>query len=307
MNRFALLIILVITLTSACKKSAVPNPASSFDPLAKGINLSNWFNDYSDPLQYSNRFSAATLQLIKTKGFTYVRIPVGPVILFDPSQPAQLNPVNLPYVDNAISRCINAGLAVTINLHPLINETDSLLANNPGFVNSIAAYWKSVALSFKKYPPDKLFFEVYNEPHASAAGITSQNYSWWQPVQEKLITAIREVTSTHYIIAGGEGWNSIDGLLQLHPYNDSNIIYDFHFYDPFLFTHQGASWSGWQPTIEGRNIPYPSSPDAVAPLMVSSNSAELNNELNWYACNASILIHWTGGSKGLMTGDKTIM
>jgi endoglucanase len=126
----------------------------------------------------------------------------------------------------------------------LTNNTDSLLANDPDFVNSVAAYWKSIALNFKKYPPDKLFFEVYNEPHASAAGITSPNYSWWQPVQERLIAAIREATSAHYIIAGGEGWNIIDGLLQLHPYNDSNVIYNFHFYDPFLFSHQGASWSG---------------------------------------------------------------
>jgi endoglucanase len=73
MNKFALLIILIITLVQGCKESTVPNPASPYY-LAKGINLSNWFNDYSDPSQYSNRFSTATLQLIKTKGFTYVRI-----------------------------------------------------------------------------------------------------------------------------------------------------------------------------------------------------------------------------------------
>lgn len=190
MNRFALLIIFIITLFQGCKKSTIPYPAV-FNPLAKGINLSNWFNDYSDPLQYSNRFSLTTLQLIKKKGFTYVRIPVGPTILFNPSQPAQLNSINLPYVDAAVNSCINAGLAVTINLHPWTNNTDSLLSNDPDFVNKLAAYWKSIALNFKKYPTDKLFFEVYNEPHASAAGITSQNYSWWQPVQGKLIAAIR--------------------------------------------------------------------------------------------------------------------
>ena len=281
MKRFAVLIVFMVALVVACKKSTVPN-TTFLSPLAKGINLSNWFNDYSDPLQYSNRFSPATLRLIKTKGFTYVRIPLGSTILFNPSQPTQLNSINLPYIDAAINSCINAGLAVTINLHPLINNIDSLLSNDPDFVNSVAAYWKSVALYFKKYPADKLFFEVYNEPHASAASITSQNYSWWQPVQGKLIAAIREATTAHYIIAGGEGWNSIDGLLQLHPYTDSNVIYNFHFYDPFLFTHQGASWSGWQPTLEGRNIPYPSSPDVIAPLIVNSNSAALNDALYWY-------------------------
>ncbi|MFQ3579707.1 MAG: cellulase family glycosylhydrolase [Bacteroidales bacterium] len=39
-------------------------------------------------------------------------------------------------------------------------------------------------------------------------------------------------------------------------YEDKNLIYTFHFYDPFLFTHQGASWTN--PSMENiANIPYP--------------------------------------------------
>ena len=26
----------------------------------------------------------------------------------------------------------------------------------------------------------------------------------------------------------------------MEPLHDSNVIYNFHFYEPFLFTHQGA-------------------------------------------------------------------
>ncbi|HPG11295.1 MAG TPA: cellulase family glycosylhydrolase [Chitinophagaceae bacterium] len=279
------LLILLIPVTLACKKNTAGqgnNPPDSTDPLAKGINLSNWFNDYSDPGQYATRFNFSTLQLIKTNGFTYVRMPVGSTILFNPASPEQLNSNNLAFVDAAVGRCITAGLAVTLNLHPWQNSMDDQLANDPSFADKLASYWKSVAQYFKKYPADKIFFEVYNEPHASAAGLTSQGYSWWQPVQEKLITAIREATADHFIIAGGEGWNSIDGLLHLQPYSDNKVIYNFHFYDPFLFTHQGASWSGWQPAVDARNVPYPSSPEAVAPLIAGSSNTTLNNALNWY-------------------------
>jgi aryl-phospho-beta-D-glucosidase BglC (GH1 family) len=278
-----ILSILLISLCISCKKhSAPPDPVTNEDILVKGVNLSNWFNDYSDPGQFSNRFSLSTLQLIKSSGFTYVRIPIGVTILFNAANPGQLNPANLTYVDAAIDNCIKAGLGVTINLHAWQPDTDSLLANDPSFSDKMASYWKAVAAYFKKYSPDKLFFEVYNEPHASAAGLTTQGYSWWQPVQEKMIRSIREATADHSIIVGGEGWNSIAGLTQLTPYNFEHIIYNFHFYDPFLFTHQGASWAGWQPAIDARNVPYPSSPEAVAPLIANTSNTDLKNTLQWY-------------------------
>ncbi len=291
--------LLLLASSIGCKKNAVsdhPPVLTSDDIIARGVNLSNWFNDYSDPAQFGNRFSLSALKFIKSHNFTYVRIPVGVTILFNTADPAQLNAVNLSYVDAAVNNCIKAGLGVTLNLHPLTNETDSLLANNPVFGDKIAAYWKAVATYFKKYSPDSLFFEVYNEPHSSAAGITAQGFSWWQPVQEKMVSAIREVDADHSIIVGGEGWNSIGGLTQLTPYNFDHIIYNFHFYDPFLFTHQGASWAGWQPAIDARNVPYPSSPAAVAPLTAASSNTELNNALKWYGqqqYNIDSLDKWT--------------
>ena len=290
---------LLICLCIGCKKNTTTPGTNSAvfsgDILSKGVNLSNWFNDYSEPGQFGSRFSLSKLQFIKNHGFTYVRIPIGVTILFNSAQPGELNSTNLTYVDAAIGNCIKAGLGVTINLHPLSNDADIQLATDPGFSDKIAAYWKTVAAYFKKYSPDKLFFEVYNEPHASAAGLTTQGYGWWQPVQEKMIKAIREATPDHSIIVGGEGWNGINGLIQLTPYNFEHLIYTFHFYDPFLFTHQGASWAGWQPAIDARNVPYPSSPEAVAPVIAGSTNTELNNNLYWYGAqryNIDSLDRW---------------
>jgi endoglucanase len=279
------LLLSIVTLLSCKKSKSTPDPVTPpavTDPLAKGVNLSNWFNDYSDPGQYTSRFSASSLQYIKNSGFTYVRIPVGNTILFNAANPSQLNAANLIHVDAAINKSITAGLAVTINLHPWKNDMDSLLAADPLYINKVAAYWKAVAAYFKKYSADKIFFEVYNEPHASSGGLTTQSYAWWRPVQEKMIQAIREATTDHSIIVGGEGWNGIPGLLQLQPYTDQKLIYNFHFYDPFLFTHQGATWAGWQPAALGKNIPYPSSSSAVAPLIAATTNTELKDALQWY-------------------------
>jgi endoglucanase len=41
------------------------------------------------------------------------------------------------------------------------------------------------------------------------------------------------------------------------PFEDPNVIYVFHFYEPFIFTHQGAPWVGLGTT---HDVPYPYSP-----------------------------------------------
>ncbi|MDE3250527.1 MAG: cellulase family glycosylhydrolase [Bacteroidota bacterium] len=276
--------LLLICFGIACKKSVGKSqPATTSDKFSRGTNLSNWFNSYSDPNQYSNRFTANTLALIKSSGFTYVRLPIGSSVLYNESNPSQLNAGNLSLVDAAVSHCIAAGLAVTIDLHSdQSNRMDSLLAADPTYADKIAAYWKSLATFFKKYDSAQIAFEVYNEPHASAAGLTTQSFNWWGSVQEKLVKAIREVTNTHKILVGGEGWNSINGLVQLPVYNYPNIVYVFHIYDPFLFTHQGATWTGWQPAMLARNVPYPATPEGVAPLVAAASSTELKDALTWY-------------------------
>ena len=52
-------------------------------------------------------------------------------------------------------------------------------------------------------------------------------------------------------------------LLPLQPLALPNIIYTLHDYEPFAFTHQGATWTetAVQPL---RNVPYPSTPESIA-------------------------------------------
>jgi aryl-phospho-beta-D-glucosidase BglC (GH1 family) len=273
----------------ACKKTGTQTPdpvpvlpLSAPAALAKGINLSNWFNDYSDVNQFGNRFTPAHFAKLKQSGFTYVRIPIGHTILFQENTPSVLNPVNLTYVDNAVQNAINAGLAVTINYHTAQDTYEQQMTANTVLQDKLAAYWKAVAGYFKKYDTAKMFFEVYNEPHVASNGSTpGLTKAWWEPVQKKLIDAVREATAAHYIIAGGEGWNAIDGLVLLTPYNVSKVIYNFHFYDPFVFTHQGASWIG-PPISTLSGVPYPSTPANVAALVTAATDNDTKNLLTWY-------------------------
>ena len=78
--------VFLVALCFSCHKNVTPGQPSvngTDDILPGAVNLSNWFNDYSDPAQFSNRFSLSTLKFIKSHDFTYVRIPVGVTILFN--------------------------------------------------------------------------------------------------------------------------------------------------------------------------------------------------------------------------------
>ncbi|HUQ67012.1 MAG TPA: cellulase family glycosylhydrolase [Flavitalea sp.] len=292
LNFRSLIFILCFTslLHFACKKNDTPSndPGDNYHtdtsykyPLSKGINLSNWFNDFSDPAQFPNRFTNEHFSLLKQLGFTYVRIPIGQFILFNQNNPAELKAANLSYVESAVQKAIDHGLAVTLNYHPASNDFEKTLPSSTVNQNKLAEYWKAVANHFKHYATTRMFFEVYNEPHVASDGTVAYAKTWWTAVQLKLVKAIRSVAPEHFIITGGEGWNSIDGLLLLVPYKQNNIVYNFHYYDPFTFTHQGASWAG-ELMSRLRNIPYPSTPENVAPITDTTTDQEVVDLVSWY-------------------------
>src|SRR5439155_14989569 len=68
------------------------------------------------------------------------------------------------------------------------------------------------------------------------------NPAAWFPVRQRLVQSIRAAAPRHTIVAGGPNWSSLDGLLMSRPLRDDNVVYTFHFYEPFEFTHQGAPW-----------------------------------------------------------------
>ena len=103
--------------------------------------------------------------------------------------------------------------------------------------------------------PEFVSFEILNEPEF-------HDRFRWQGVQAKLAVAIREGAAQHTIIAAGAYWSSASELLFFDPLRDANIIYNFHFYDPHIFTHQGATWST-NYVHYLKDLPYPSTPENV--------------------------------------------
>jgi len=78
----------------------------------------------------------------------------------------------------------------------------------------------------------------------------------WKDAAYNIVTAIRKADTKRTLIVGASNFNSIYELSRFVRLADENIIYTFHFYEPFFFTHQGAAWVGDQVSTTGVPFPY---------------------------------------------------
>jgi endoglucanase len=256
-------------------------PPARLQLLSRGINIDNWFSSYSDPKRFASRLGESDFSLIKGTGISVVRLTIAPEVLFDDAQPgAPRDPVR--YVDKAVHMALDAGLAVIVDpIHGSSsnNDFEGRLAHDPSFRSRVETFWEALARRYAALSAEHVFFEVMNEPHLST--VEKIDSGWWAPVQERFAAAIRRGAPEITIIATGEEWGGINGLLSLKPLADGNVVYSFHWYEPFTFTHQGAEWAGEiQKQLAG--IPYPSSPEAVAASAGSLSDAKARDQVLWY-------------------------
>jgi endoglucanase len=235
------------------------------EKLKRGINASEWFAQVYDKRGYTpEHFRAWTtaddIALIKSMGFDHIRLSVNPEPMLT-GEPNKIPAEYLGYLDAAVKMILDRGLAVVIDLHP---ESDfkARLTKDDEFVERFADFWRSLAQHYSTWDADRVFLEIMNEPEFT------DRYRWLG-VQMKLAAAIREGAPGLTIIAAGARWSSDDELIFQEPLHDANVIYTFHFYEPHVFTHQGATWGAyyWHWL---RGLKYPSSPDSaevVAPLV----------------------------------------
>ncbi|MFI5102149.1 MAG: glycoside hydrolase family 5 protein [Terriglobales bacterium] len=256
----------LLTGCAAAQTNGAPSVKASLafaraEKLKRGINASEWFAQVYDKRGYTpEHFQAWTtaddIALIKSMGFDHVRLSVNPQPMsnnmFNAREPNKIPAEYLGYLDAAVRMILDHGLAVVIDLHP---ESDfkARLVKDDEFVEQFADFWRALAAHYSTWDADRVFLEILNEPEFK------DRYRWLG-VQMKLAAAIRAGAPAHTIIAAGARWSDEDDLVFQEPLRDPNIIYNFHFYEPHIFTHQGATWSAyyWHWL---RGVRYPSSPE----------------------------------------------
>jgi endoglucanase len=65
----------------------------------------------------------------------------------------------------------------------------------------------------------------------------------WNSLFSELLGVVRQTNPTRIVVVGPTSWNSFKELPNLQLPADPNLLVTFHYYEPFRFTHQGASWT----------------------------------------------------------------
>lgn len=274
MRKSAVVIFLFIAFCAALSPAQSTVPASRLAHIRHGINLSEWFAQVWDSRGYTKEHfetwnTTSDIALIKSMGFDHARLSINPQPMMDAARKQNGTTEYFAYLDAAVKVILDNGLAVEIDMHP-DSDFKQKLAKENETVERFADFWNMVAQHYAASDPERVFFEILNEPEFR------DPYRWYG-VETKLAAAIRRAAPRHTIIATGANWDDNDDLVFLEPLADPNVIYVFHFYEPHIFTHQGATWGSyywhWLKALH-----YPSSPENAAE--VAKNVPEATDRMH---------------------------
>jgi endoglucanase len=142
-----------------------------------------------------------------------------------------------------------------VDVHPESDFKRRLITDSR-FADAFVDFWRALAREMNAFDPERTLLEPLNEPEF-------ENRDLWNGLQARLVTAIRSGAPRHTIVVCGHRWSDLDELVVADVVADENVIYNFHYYNPHVFTHQGATW-GTPMWRHLRQLPYPS---ALPPAM----------------------------------------
>ncbi len=238
------IVLIVLFATSACRQTSHRPVVDPSEPFHRGVNLTNWFQASGAQQIPFTKFSEQDFINIKSLDCDVIRLPINLQAMTSGAPDYKFDPLFYQYLDQAVSWAEELKLHLIIDNHTFDPSVSTSTDVGPILIKE----WKQLAEHYRNRSR-YIYYEILNEPH----GITNQ---LWGKIQGEVIDTIRTIDTTHTIVVGGAGWNSYNDLNGLPHYSDNNLLYTFHFYDPMVFTHQGASWTS-PSMVPLSGVPFP--------------------------------------------------
>jgi endoglucanase len=207
--------------------------------------------------------------ILAAEGFDFVRLPMdpGPLLAMGPGKAQD---ALIADMRDGAEEALAAGLKAIVDLHPMPrgDETGGMEDVMAELWPDYVAFVGRVARALAGLPPDRVAFELLNEPTIDCEAVYAGAPAIWPDMLAELHAAAREGAPDLPLVLSGACWGGVEGLAALDPndFSDNNILWSFHSYAPFAFTHQGASW-GSSPLSHITGLPYP--PSLMTPKIMA--------------------------------------
>lgn len=202
------------------------------------------------PFSYADAALTRELKTLRRVGFDFVRFAVdpGPFLQWQDSRRDYLTQKLLDYVRLMLS----CDLSVIVDFHPSDLHADYLGAriaaapDAPLFKDYLRLLARTAA-SLNDLHSARVALELMNEPPSRARA--------WRPMLNAAYSTVRKAAPHLLLVLDGGEEGNLDGTITLDGYRDDpNILFSFHYYRPWQFTHQGLAGMAAQYLTD---VPYP--------------------------------------------------
>ena len=237
-----------------------------FKGFTKGMGIGGWLTNYKrfhvlskdemniltigDREHFNTYITEQDVKNIAQMGFDHIRLGFDQVVL--QNEKGEYREENFRLIDNFVGWCEKYSVNVVLNLHKAIGsycdvETDRELLLDDKLQERFIEFWLYFEERYCQKPD--VVFELLNE-------VKDVDPALWNNLFVRTINALRKKNQNRKIIVGAINWNDPNNLKDLTVLDDENVIYTFHFYAPFEFTHQRGVLQH-NTCLYNRDMPYP--------------------------------------------------
>ncbi len=196
----------------------------------------------ADPYRpgWNETMPPARLVELRQAGFDFLRIAIdpGPLLEADQGRRAQL----VGQIEAAVGTTLDNGLAAVVDVHPSVSHPrwnfKRLTADPKGEAFArLLDVEQALARMLTRFDPARVALEVFNEPPPPCQWRDRPD---WPDQLDRIVTSVRAVAPRLTLLVAGACWAAPRALVRLDPARfDNHTLFVFHFYEPFVFTHQG--------------------------------------------------------------------
>ncbi|MBQ9943154.1 MAG: glycoside hydrolase family 5 protein [Clostridia bacterium] len=229
-------------------------------PFEKGVNFTNWLEYRSAEQINAEMFGYQDFENARKMGCDVIRLPIHFEKICREEEGFAIPQKIWGILDNVADWCEKLQMYIILDFH---NDCSADSATPHDVDRILIPVWRQLAGRYKERS-EYIVYEIMNEPHAIPIPL-------WNDIIARVFREIRAIDKKHWIIVGGADWNSTEAMKTLPDFHDDKVIYNFHFYDPHTFTHQGASWCHMQRVM---GLPFPYDAEKMPPMPENPTEVE---------------------------------